>query len=54
MEKKAITDIIEWIKCSHAHLSTSTEYAKGYRDGIVMAKEIIKVIIKDAGIEVTY
>lgn len=40
-----LTKIIEWAKSSHAYLSTSSEYAKGYKDGISRAKEIILEII---------
>lgn len=40
-----LTKIIEWAKSNHAYLSTSSEYGKGYKDGISRAKEIILEII---------
>ena len=44
-DKDILTQIIEWAKSSHAYLSNSSEYAKGYKDGISRAKEIILEII---------
>ena len=35
-----LTQINEWANSSHAYLSNSTEFAKGYKDGISRAKEI--------------
>lgn len=40
-----LTKILKWANDSHAYLSNRTEYAKGYKDGISRAKEIILEII---------
>ena len=34
-----------WASDSHAYLSESTEYARGYKNGITTAKDIVKQII---------
>ena len=44
-DKDILTQIIEWANDSHAYLSERTSYAKGYKDGISQAKEIILNII---------
>ena len=44
-DKDILTKIIEWANSSHTYLSNRTEYAKGYKDGISQAKEIILDII---------
>lgn len=44
-DKDILTQIIEWANSSHAYLSVRTPYAKGYKDGISQAKEIILEII---------
>ena len=44
-EKDILKQIEDYAKSSSAFLSTRTEYAKGYRDGIVRAKEIILEIL---------
>ncbi len=46
-EKEIINDIISWLDSSTGYLSTKTPYGKGYRNGILMAKDIIREIIKD-------
>lgn len=45
-EKEILQDIIEWLGNSTSHLSTRTDYGRGYKDGIEIAKEIIEDIIK--------
>ena len=44
-DKDILTQVIEWANSSHAYLSARTPYAKGYKDGISQAKEIILEII---------
>ncbi len=44
-DKDLLTIIIDWAKSSHAYLSERTDYARGYKDGISRAKEIINEII---------
>nr|DAE85865.1 MAG TPA: hypothetical protein [Bacteriophage sp.] len=46
-EDKTIRDIMDWIDGSTAYLSTRTEYARGYKDGIEQAKEIVRNIISN-------
>lgn len=41
----AIKALQEWLDASTAYLSTRTEYARGYKDGIERAKEIVNEII---------
>ncbi len=43
--KDILNQIEDYAKSSSAFLSTRTEYAKGYKDGIVRAKEIILEIL---------
>ena len=45
-EKDLLKKIEQWAKESHAYLSSRTPYAKGYKDGITQAKEIILNIIE--------
>lgn len=45
-EKEILQDIIEWLGNDTCYLSVRTDYAKGYKDGIERAKEIIEDIIK--------
>ena len=45
-KKEIIQDIIEWLGNDISYLSTRTDYARGYKDGIEHAKEIIESIIK--------
>lgn len=47
----AVNEIAEYVKSSHAYLSESTDYARGYKDGIAMAKEILEGILLTHGIE---
>ena len=46
----AVKKIVEYVESSHAYLSESTEYARGYKDGIEMAKEILEGILISHGI----
>lgn len=46
-ESKALNEIIDWIDGSTAYLSTRTEFAKGYKEGIEQAKEIVRSIINN-------
>ena len=44
-EKEILQEIIKWLGNDTSYLSTRTDYAKGYKDGIEQAKEIIESII---------
>ena len=38
IEKEILQEIIEWLGNDTSYLSTRTDYAKGYKDGIEQAK----------------
>lgn len=44
-EKEILQEIIEWLCNDTSYLSTRTDYAKGYKQGIKMSKEIVESII---------
>lgn len=44
-EKEILQEIIEWLGNDTNYLSTRTDYAKGYKDGIEQAKMIVESII---------
>lgn len=44
-EKDILKQIEDFCQSSSAFLSTRSEYAKGYKDGIVRTKEIILEIL---------
>lgn len=46
-EKEILKEIIEWLNNDTSYLSTRTDYAKGYKNGIIRAKEIVESIIKN-------
>lgn len=46
-EQEILQEIIEWLGNDTSYLSTGTDYAKGYKDGIERAKEIVESIIKE-------
>lgn len=46
-EKEILKEIIEWLNNETSYLSTRTDYAKGYKNGIICAKEIVESIIKN-------
>lgn len=46
-EKEILQEIIGWLVNDTSYLSTKTDYAKGYKDGIERAKEIVESIIKE-------
>lgn len=46
-EQEILQEIIEWLGNDTSYLSTRTDYAKGYKDGIGRAKEIVETIIKE-------
>ena len=46
-EIEILAEIIEWLGNDTSYLSTRTDYAKGYKDGIERAKEIIESIINE-------
>lgn len=46
-EKEILKEIIEWLNNDTSYLSTRTNYAKGYKNGIICAKEIVESIIKN-------
>jgi len=45
IEKEILQEIIEWLGNDTSYLSTRTDYAKGYKDGIEQAKVIVESII---------
>lgn len=45
-EHMALDEIRQWANGSHAHLSQAPGYARGYKDGIGQAKEIICSILE--------
>lgn len=45
--EEIIKSLQEWAGNSHAYLSESTEYARGYKAGITQAKEIVLSILKN-------
>ena len=44
-EKEILQEIIKWLGSNTNYLSTRTDYAKGYKDGIEQAKVIVESII---------
>lgn len=46
-EKEILQEIIKWLGNDTGYLSTRTDYAKGYKDGIERAKAIIEEIINE-------
>lgn len=46
-EQEILQEIIEWLGNDTSYLSIKTDYAKGYKDGIERAKEIVESIIKE-------
>lgn len=44
-EKEILQEIIEWLGNDTSYLSIRTDYAKGYKQGIKMSKEIVESII---------
>lgn len=46
-EKEILKEIIEWLGNNVSYLSTRTDYARGYKDGIDRAKEIVESIINE-------
>lgn len=45
-EQEMIKEIIEWLDSPTGHLSTRTDHAKGYKQGILTVKGFIASIIK--------
>lgn len=45
-EHMALEEIRRWANGSHAHLSQAPGYARGYKDGIGQAKEIVCGILE--------
>ncbi len=46
VEHMALEEIRQWANGSHAHLSQAPGYARGYKEGIGQAKEIICDILR--------
>lgn len=46
-EKEILQEIIEWLGNDTSYLSTRTDYARDYKDGIDRAKEIVESIINE-------
>lgn len=47
MEKDILKEIEEYVNSSSAYLSQSNEYSRGYKDGVIRVKDIIKEIIEN-------
>lgn len=45
--KEILQEIIEWLGNDTSYLSTRTDYARGYKDGIDRAKMIVESIINE-------
>jgi hypothetical protein len=41
-----LAEVYEFVTRSHAYLSTSQDYSRGYKDGFGRAKEIVESIIE--------
>lgn len=54
MENEVIREIQNWLHSDTSYLSIRADYSRGYHDGVVRAKEIIAVILREAGIKETY
>lgn len=52
MDREMLKRIEEWAMSGHAYLSTASDYARGYKDGITRAKEIVLEIMTE--VEETY
>lgn len=52
MDREMLRRIEEWATHPSSYLSTRTDYARGYRDGIERAKEIVLEIMTE--VEETY
>lgn len=52
MDKEILRKIDEWANSYPLYLSTSTDYARGYRNGIERAKGIVLEIMRE--VEETY
>lgn len=48
-EQEILQDIIKWLGNDTSYLSTKTDYARGYKDGIEQAKMIVESIINEHG-----
>ena len=48
-EQEILQDIIKWLGNDASYLSTKTDYARGYKDGIEQAKMIVESIINEHG-----
>lgn len=46
-EKEILQEIIKWLGNDTSYLSTRTDYARGYKDGIEQAKMIVESIINE-------
>ena len=46
----AVKEIAAYVESSHSYLSESTDYSRGYKEGIAMAKEILESILLTHGI----
>ena len=46
-EKEILQEIIEWLVNDTSYLSTRTDYARGYKNGIEQAKMIVESIINE-------
>lgn len=44
--KQIVKELQDWANASHAYLSYTQPYSKGYKDGIGQAKEIVRDTIE--------
>lgn len=54
MEKQAVEAIQKWLHTNVAYLSNREGYPRGFKAGILRAKEIIAEILRQNGIEEKY
>lgn len=50
-EKEILQEIIEWLGNDTSYLSTRTDYARGYKDGVERAKVIVESIINEYNLD---
>ncbi|MCM1142620.1 MAG: hypothetical protein NC453_28955 [Muribaculum sp.] len=53
-ESLSLVKIQEYLYQSTAYLSTSTDYARGYKSGVRHVKENIAAILRESGIDESY
>jgi len=46
-DKEKLRRIQEWVNSSHSWLSDRSEYMRGYKAGIAMAKDIVMTTLRE-------